>query len=419
MRSTSQLIVNGQTLTIVGVAPRGFDGTTMGSKPQVFVPITLRGTMEPGFQGWANRQTYWAYLFARLRPGVPIETARATLNGHYHAIVNDVEAPLQKGMSEQTMNRFRSKLIEVKPGGHGQSSTPDEAKTPLYMLMGVTLFVLLIACANIANLLLARSAARAGEMAIRLSIGATRWNLIAQLLTESLLLAVFGGIAGIFVAHWTLRLIMSLLPAQTAQILAFKIDTPVILFGAAVTIATGLLFGLFPALHSTRPDLLSTLKGQSGQPSGARGRGAIPPRARHRTDRAVAGIARCRRILRQEPAQREPRRARRQDRQRSHVRSLAGTQRLQAGAHPRLLRAARGETGGRTRCQRRHRLAVPLLGGSNWGSDVAVQGFQSGPDTDSNARFNEIGAGYFRTLGVPLMSGREFTTADEIKPRKS
>ncbi|HEY7058381.1 MAG TPA: ABC transporter permease, partial [Vicinamibacterales bacterium] len=98
-----QLIVNGQTLTIVGVAPRGFDGTTLGSKPQVFVPITMRGYMEPGFKGWDNRQSYWAYLFARLRPGVPLETARATLNGQYHAIVNDVEASLQKGMSEQTM----------------------------------------------------------------------------------------------------------------------------------------------------------------------------------------------------------------------------------------------------------------------------------------------------------------------------
>jgi ABC-type antimicrobial peptide transport system permease subunit len=153
------------------------------------------------------------------------------------------------------------------------------------MLMGVSAFVLLIACANIANLLLARSAARAGEMAVRLSIGASRWQLIAQLLTESCLLAVLGGIAGIFVAYWTLALILSLLPAEVARTLAFRINTPVLLFAAALTLATGILFGLFPALHSTRPDLLSVLKGQSGQPSGARGA------ARFRLALATAQIA--------------------------------------------------------------------------------------------------------------------------------
>src|SRR6185369_4956471 len=135
---------------------------------------------------------------------------------------------------------------------------------------GVTGFVLLIACANIANLLLARSAARASEMAVRLSIGASRSRLIGQLLTESLLLAVLVGIAGLFVAHWTLALIMALMPAQAAQTMAFSISTPALLFAGALTIGTGLLFGLFPALHSTRPDLVSTLKSQAGQPSGAR-----------------------------------------------------------------------------------------------------------------------------------------------------
>ena len=220
------LIVNGQTLTIVGVAPQGFDGTTLGTKPQVFVPITLRGTMNPGFNQWANRQTYWAYLFARLRPGVSIDSARSSLDAQYHAIVNDVEAPLHKGMSDQTMARFRAKKIVVEPGGLGQSSTRSVAKTPLLLLLSVTGFVLLIACANIANLLLARSAARASEMAVRLSLGAGRGRLIRQLLVESLLLAAFGGLAGLLVAHWTLRLILSLMPAEAAQTMAFSISPP-------------------------------------------------------------------------------------------------------------------------------------------------------------------------------------------------
>src|SRR3954471_536770 len=265
------IIINGQSLTIVGVAPRGFEGTTLGTRPEVFVPMTLRGTMQPGFRGWAERQSYSWYLFGRLRPGVQIEGARASLNAQYHAIINDVEAPLQRGMSDATLAKFRAKPIVVEPGGLGQSSTRSVARTPLLMLLGVTGFVLLIACANIANLLLARSAARATEMAVRLSIGASRTRLIGQLLTESLLLAVFGGIAGLFVAHWTLALIMSLLPPQIAQTMAFAISGRAVLFAAVVTIGTGVLFGLFPALHSTRPDLVSTLKSASGQPSGARG----------------------------------------------------------------------------------------------------------------------------------------------------
>src|SRR5215831_9714821 len=194
------LVVNGQSLTIVGVAPKGFEGTTIGMRPAVFVPITLRSLLDVE-TGWSLRTDYWAYLFARLRPGVTIEAARASLDTQYHAIINDVEAPLQKDISPPTMARFRAKPILVAPGGRGQSLVPDETKTPLRLLLGVTAFVLLIACANIANLLLARSTARAGEMAIRLSIGASRARLIWQLLTESLALAVLGGIAGMLVAH--------------------------------------------------------------------------------------------------------------------------------------------------------------------------------------------------------------------------
>src|SRR5262249_33368272 len=215
-------------------------------------------------------RAYWIYLFARLKPRASIEQARASLNGQYHAIINDVEAALQKDMSEQTMARFKAKPIGLEPGPRGQSNVSREAKAPLTLLIGVTAFVLLIACANIANLLLARAAARAGEMAVRLSIGASRRQLIAQLLTESCLLAVLGGFAGLLVAHWTLDLILSLLPTEAAATVPAQLDASVLGFAALLTVGTGLLFGLFPAIHSTRPDLVSSLKGQAGQPSGAR-----------------------------------------------------------------------------------------------------------------------------------------------------
>ena len=409
----NQVIVNGQSLTIVGVAPKGFDGTTFGMRPAVFVPITLRSVLDAA-TGWSLRTDYWAYLFARLRPGITIEAARASLGTQYHAIINDVEALLQKDMSAQTMARFRAKPILLAPGGRGQSSVPDEAKTPLRLLLGVTAFVLLIACANIANLLLARSAARAGEMAIRLSIGASRARLIGQLLTESLLLAVLGGIAGLVVAHWTLVLVISLLPPEVQHTITFSISGTVILFAIGLTFATGLLFGLFPAVHSTRPDLVSTLKNQAGQPSGAKGA------ARVRLLLATSQIALAMILLASSGF---------------FVKSLLNVSRVDLGfkidrvvtfgLSPDLngysvdrtrlffqrledeLRAAPGVTAVTMS-------NVPLLAGTNRSRGVAVQGFKAGPDTDSGSRYNRVGPGYFSALGIPLIAGREFTDADTV-----
>src|SRR5262245_4780934 len=412
-----QVIVNGQSLTIVGVAPKGFDGTTIGMRPAVFVPITLRSVLDAD-TGWSLRTDYWAYLFARLRPGVTIEAARASLGTQYHAIINDVEAPLQKDMSAQTMLRFRAKPILLAPGGRGQSSVPDEAKTPLRLLLGVTAFVLLIACANIANLLLARSAARAGEMAIRLSIGASRGRLIGQLLTESILLAVLGGIAGMLVAHWTLVLVVSLLPPEVQHTITFSMSGAVILFGIGLTFTTGLLFGLFPALHSTRPDLVSTLKNQAGQPSGAKGA------ARFRLLLATSQVALAMMLLASSGF---------------FVKSLLNVSRVDLGftvdhvATFGLSPVLNGYSSDRTRVffQRLEdelRAApgvtavtvsnVALLAGHNRSRDVAVQGFKAGPDTNSNSRYNRVGPGYLSALGIPLIAGREFTDTDSVNSPK-
>ncbi|MBI3492229.1 MAG: ABC transporter permease [Acidobacteria bacterium] len=413
-----ELIVNGQTLTIVGVAPRGFEGTTLGAKPQLFVPITMRAVMFPGWKGFDDRRNYWAYLFARRKPGVSIEQARVALAGPYHTLLNDVEAPLQKGMSEQTMTRFRAKPMLLTLGPQGQSNVIGQARPPLTLLFGVTGFVLLIACANIANLLLARSAARAGEMAIRLSIGATRRQLVSQLLSESMLLALFGGAAGILVARWTLDLMVSLVSREAADTIDVALHPQVMAFAAALTIGTGALFGLFPALHSTRPDLISSLKGQAGQPSGARAA------ARFRTSLATAQIALSMALLVVAGL---------------FTRSLLNVSRVDLGlkaddvimfrVSPELngysserskqlferledelaaIPGANGVTAGR----------VALLAGDNWGNSVSVEGFKAGPDTDMGSRFNEVAPGYFHTLGIPILSGREFTRADSAAAPK-
>ncbi len=228
------LVVNGQTMTVIGVAPPGFRGTTKGSRPQIFVPITMRGVIEAPWAAFENRRSYWAYLFARLKPGVTLEEARTGINAPYRAIITNVEAAQQGGMSEQTLARFKAKQVTVEEGSRGQSTVYREASTPLTLLLSVTMVVLLIACANIANLLLARSAARAGEMAVRLSIGASRAQLVRQLLLESCLLALFGGVFGLLVARWTLALIRALLPGDAANIITFELDLTIMLFAAAL-----------------------------------------------------------------------------------------------------------------------------------------------------------------------------------------
>src|SRR5262245_43241424 len=222
------IIVNGQSMTMVGVAEAGFDGTAIGTRPALYAPITMRGFSQP-FKQFDNRRSYWAYVFARLKPGVSIEQARAALATPYHNIINDVEAPLQRGMSDQTMARFKARTLVMEPGARGQSDVSIQARAPLTLLLGVTAFVLLIACANLANLLLARAASRAGEMAVRLSIGAGRAQLVRQLLGESCLLAVFGGIGGLFVAQWTVNLMTAIVPKEAADTIEPRIDLVVVL----------------------------------------------------------------------------------------------------------------------------------------------------------------------------------------------
>jgi len=402
--------VNGQAMTIVGVVGEGFQGTALGAKPKLFIPITMRGALQP-FTGFADRKSYWMYVFGRLKPGVSIEEARTAINVPYHALVSDVEAPLQK-MSDQTLARFRAKLLTLSDGRRGQSESSRLARSPLNLLFGVTAIVLLIACANIANLLLARGAARAGEMSVRLAIGASRWQLIAQLLTESCVLAVLGGAAGLLVARWTLDGMLLLLPANAAATFTVGLDRTAVVFSAVITIATGLLFGLFPAVHSTRRDLIAALKGQTGQASSAR------TAKRFRAVLATGQIALSMALLVAAGL---------------FTKSLLNVSRVDLGLHVDdvVTFTVSPDRNGYTQQSSRQffeRLedelaalpgvtnvadgVVALLAGNNWGSGVKVQGFEAGPDTDTESNYNEIGPGYFQALGIPLLAGRDFTRGD-------
>ena len=412
------LVVNGHSLRIIGVAPRGFDGTTAGAHPLVFVPLTMRAQMLPGWTGFEDRRSYWAYLFGRLRPGVSIEQAASRLNVQYHAIINDIEAPLQKGMSDQTLARFRSKALTLEDGHRGQSSLHSQTRQPLLFLLAITGLVVLIACANIANLLLARGAQRSGEMAVRLALGAPRRRLLVQLLTESCLLALLGGVASLLVAEWTLSGIRALLPADNGMDLHFGLDPRVLLFAALLSIVTGLVFGMFPALHSTRPDLIASIRSDASHLLGARAANTF------RTALVVGQIGLSMSLLILAGLL---------------VRSLVNASRADLGLNAdRIVTfSVSPELNGYDRVKsallfdRLHdELAaipgvsgvtastVPILSGDNWGSDVSVEGFKRGPDTDANARYNEVGPGYFRVMDIPMLAGREFTLADQPEAAK-
>ena len=410
------LVINGQPFTVIGVAPPEFEGTTTGSLPKVFVPITMREVLQPRLAGaFESRRNYWVYVFARLNPGVDMEGARAALNGQYAAIINEVEAPLQTGMSDATLEQFRAKQVVLEPGLRGQSSLHSSTGTPLAILNGVTFLVLLIACANIANLLLARAVARSGEMAVRLSVGANRRHLIAQLLTESVLLAVFGGVAGLLVARWTLLGIASLLPDQIAPMIDVRLNVPVLLFTGATALGAGLVFGMFPALLSTRPSALAALRGQAGQPSGARAA------SRFRTVLTTAQIAFSMALLVAAGL---------------FIRSLVAVSRIELGldAENVLTFMISPERNGYEPAASRALFArtedalialpgitdvsaamIPILAGSNSSTSVRVEGFEFDADTNRSSSYNLIAPGFFRTLGMTLLAGRELTRSDVLE----
>jgi predicted permease len=406
------IIVNGYPLTVVGVVDGSFKGTTLGSKPDVFVPITMRTEMNPWFDAFENRRSYWLYAFARLRDGASVEQATAEINGIYTPILQEVELPLQEGLTEQRLELFKNKKVVLEAGAQGQSSIHDEARTPLNLLLGITAVVLLIACANIANLLLARGANRAQEMAIRGSLGASRRQMLTQLLVESVLLAGLGGLASLFVARWTLQGITRGLPPEATASIELSLSTQMIGFAAALSLGTGVLFGMYPAIHSTRPDLSAMLKVSLGQPASARAA------QRFRSVLVTAQIALSMALLVSAGL---------------FIKSLNNVSRVDLGLNAEnvLMFSVSPQLNG-YESERTAELfmrieedlsAIPgvtavsadrvgLLSGSSWGNSVSVEGFAWEPGVDAGSRYNQVGPGYFSTLGMPLVAGREFEEMD-------
>jgi predicted permease len=407
--------VNGQVFTIVGVAPRGFNGLTLGQQPEVYVPIAFKPEMTPGWDGTDKVDDYWVYLFGRLKPSVRKEQAESALNTVYSGVVEE-QAKLMGRRDPDYLKRFLKGRITLRDGRQGQSAVRDEGRIQVFILMGATVLVLLIAMANAANLMLARSAQRRKELAIRAALGAGRRDIMGQLLTEALLLAAAGGIAGLLCAYWTLRLLATQLQSGDAPSYVFEtgLQWPVLLFCLGVSLLAGLLFGLYPAWEAARTSVSTNLKDASTQTTATTGS------ARMRKVLVCGQVAVSALLLIPTGL---------------FLKSLVNLLHVDLGIRTENLITfgispdLNGYSPDRARAlfeRVEQEIAatpgvngvtaakVPLIGGDNWGNDLAVEGYSRDPNADTNSLFNLVGPGFFGRMGVPLIAGREFTDRDNL-----
>jgi len=405
--------LNGHPMTIVGVAPPGFFGISIGATPDVMVPMMMKAEMTPTWNDLDNPRSRWLVLLARLKPGVSIDQAEAGINVLYRQI-NEEELKTLPDASERFRKNFVAKHLFVRPGARGRSDLRDEFSTPIIVLMGMVGLVLLIACANVANLLLARGAARHKEVAIRLALGASRAAIVRQRLVESLLLSLIGGAIGVPFAWWATGLLVKALPSDGAAAHALRAtpDLRVVLFALAVSIVTAVLFGLAPALHSSKPALTSTLKDESGSIAGG------GTQARFRKGLVIAQVALSVLLLAGAAL---------------FARSLFNLKNLNPGFQTEHLLsfsvepALSGYTEQQAlrifdRVQKQISAvpgvvstaasSIPLMTNSEWSATVRVEGYEAKEGENMNPEVNAVGPDYFSTMGQPLIMGREFTERD-------
>jgi predicted permease len=408
------VVINGNNMTVIGVAQQGFDGVELGYVTQLFVPVMMKAQITPLWDGMKNRRWRWVNAFGRLKAGVSMTQAQASLQPFFHGMLEmEVKEPAFRNASAHDRERFLQNVIEVLPGSQGRSYQRRALTTPLWVLMAVTGGVLLIACANVAGLLIARAASRQREVAIRLALGAGRFRIIRQLLLESLLLAGMGGVLGLVLATWTNRLLLALLPPETSSLnLSTTPDWRVLLFTGAVCCATGILFGLVPAWQGTRPNLAPTLKDQAGAVVG----GSAPVRMRKALVTAQVTLS----LLLLIGAG-------------LFIRSLQNLRELGPGFRPDHLLAFNIDPSLNGYDNERSKVfyqrltdtvaAIPgiqaaglasmrILEDNEWDSGVTVEGYSAKPNENPDPYMNSIGPGYFATLGVPILSGRDFTMRD-------
>jgi predicted permease len=398
--------LNGVLHTIVGVTPEGFYGTFVGWAMQFWVPASMEEIFESGGYKLEDRGARWIEAYGRLKPGVTREQAQQETS----AVAKRLEADYPD------TNRGRS--MQVWPLWQTPFNNARTLLPTLEIMLAVVFFVLLIACANVGNLLLVRSFARRHEMTVRLAIGASRGRLMKQLLTEGVILSAFGAAGGLLVAHWCRHALVLLFPARggVSMHLPGEIDWRVLAGSAGVCLIATLVVGLVPAMQSGRIDLAGALKSDSAGVVGSRGKAWV------RSGLVVVQVSlsfvllvgaglllqSLQRIRNSSPGFS------------THGVLSTAVDLVSAGYDAQRAKNFQDELMERVKALPGVESAVfaratPLGYGSYSESPIAVDGYQPPPEEQPAVEYNEVGPDYFVTMGIPLVSGREFTRADDEK----
>lgn len=406
----TRITLNGSPFTIVGVVQPGFSGPSVGTHPDVYVPIMMNREIRRGTRQWNNRHYWWLTTLARLKPGVTMQAAIPEADVLWKQILaNDPEKrPIPEYERKQVEKLNRVTLL---PGSGGYSYMRNTIQKPLTILMVVVALVLLIACANVANLLLARAAARQREIAVRLAIGAGRGRLISQLVTETLVVGVAGGLAGLAFAWWGVRVLVGFMPKRSIPIdLNLTPDWRLVAFSLGVSLMAGLVCGIVPALQATRPNLTSALKNEISTIGRMRfdlrrtlvvaqvaislllliGAGLFVRSLRNLRTLDPGFLRESVLLVDVNPQQSGYKGQRLRD---YYERLLA-----RVSSYPKVRAASLAE--------------ITPLGGSQWNSGVAVEGYRRPPMEAPWVYFDAVSPGFFETLGIPVLSGRDFRPQD-------
>ncbi len=407
------VLINGHPMTVIGVADEHFNGVRPGAMSDLYVPITMQKAVRPTWDALDDPTFRWLNLFARIKPGFAPQQAQSATDVVYHQILESELARSPGAARPKDRDAFLNHRVQLRPAAQGISQLRSQWQEPLVVVMAMVGFVLLIACANVAALLLTRTAGRQREIAIRLALGATRGTLVKQLLTEGLVLFLLAGALGLLTAYGLSSALLHLLPRGFGgNWLTASVDFRLLGFTMAVSAGCGLLFGLTPALQSTKPPLSQTLKDRAAQVAG----GGMP---RFRTVMVTGQIALSLILLVGAAL---------------FASSLYRLAQVDLGFRAdHLLTVSVDATVTRPNqtaaaafyreLEQRLSAMANVVGvgasdtgpfsGSERGSNITVEGYRAADGEDAGASESAVSPGYFRAMGIPLRAGRELTERDD------
>lgn len=413
-----QILVDGVKVAIVGITPPSFTGEIVGQSYDLWIPLTMHDAMQPNQKSATDRNTSWLLVLGRLKPGATLAQAEKQLPPI-------IEHSIVANTTPQNAAAFlgRERRYYVQSGAKGFSRFRNTFHAPLVTLMIGVALLLCIICANVANLLLARSIARGREMAVRLALGADRARLVRQLMTESLVLAGVAAAVGLFIAWWGSRGLLTLASAGTSVPIDLGMDLPVLAFTLGLSVLAVGLFGLAPALRASRVDLASTMRANAhsvtGSALGGRGQRASMGKLLIAGQVALSIVL----LVGATMLVRSLRNVRNVDvgLDRDHLvivdvdirahgykgaelASLVRTLRDRIASLPGVDAVSYSENG--------------IFSGTDSGTNIEVPGFVAKTPDDSSVAYDQVGTGYFRTIGTHILAGHDISSQDEdVLPR--